>query len=210
MYSLNKSFTNNFFPIGFYEIKNFLTNEEIETIHEHANLQLFLKGGIMDKNEQTPSFLKYDGDTEQKSGRDSKICWLYPKNNEDIKTIYRKIFNKIIEINEEIYKFNLTDVETFQYTVYNEGQFYEKHLDLDHQLNAGNLQRKLSFSIQLSDSSEYDGGDLVSYPSKDFIISNKDKGTLIFFPSFTLHEVTPVTRGTRKSLVGWVHGPKFV
>jgi len=32
---------------------------------------------------------------------------------------------------------------------------------------------------------------------------------MIFFPSYTLHEVTPVTKGTRYTLVGWVHGPAF-
>jgi Rps23 Pro-64 3,4-dihydroxylase Tpa1-like proline 4-hydroxylase len=207
MYSLNKNFTNSFFPLGFFEVKNFLTDEEIQSIHKHAESLLFMNGAIMADKEQTPSFLRYDG--EKKGARDSKICWLYPKNNETIKSIYRKIFGKIIEINDDIYKFNLTDVETFQYTVYSDGQFYDKHLDLDHQLNAGNVQRKLSFSIQLTNPTEYEGGELLAYNGKDSVSASKEKGTIIFFPSFTLHEVTPVTKGTRKSLVGWVHGPKF-
>ena len=209
MYNLNKTFTKNFFPLGFFEIKNFISNEEIEIINKHSKKQLFLNGDTVYENE-TPSFIKYDGYNEQNQLRDSKICWLVPENNEEIRNIYHKIFNKIIEINEEFYKFNLTDVEIFQYTVYGEGQFYGKHLDLGHELNAGNIQRKLSFSIQLSDPSEYEGGDLIAYLTKDSLTSNKEKGTLIFFPSFTLHEVTPVTKGTRKSLVGWISGPAFV
>ena len=36
------------------------------------------------------------------------------------------------------------------------------------------------------------------------------KGAMILFPSFLLHKVSPVTKGTRNSLVGWVRGPNFV
>jgi predicted 2-oxoglutarate/Fe(II)-dependent dioxygenase YbiX len=28
----------------------------------------------------------------------------------------------------------------------------------------------------------------------------------VFFPSIVVHRVTPVTEGTRKSLVGWIEG----
>jgi len=35
------------------------------------------------------------------------------------------------------------------------------------------------------------------------------KGDIIVFPSFMVHRVKPVTKGTRKSIVIWVLGPKF-
>jgi PKHD-type hydroxylase len=35
------------------------------------------------------------------------------------------------------------------------------------------------------------------------------RGSIMFFPSFLLHRVAEVTEGKRKSLVGWVTGPKF-
>ena len=39
--------------------------------------------------------------------------------------------------------------------------------------------------------------------------AHKARGTLVAFPSYVMHRVTPVTSGTRKSLVAWVAGPKF-
>jgi PKHD-type hydroxylase len=35
------------------------------------------------------------------------------------------------------------------------------------------------------------------------------RGTVIAFPSYVLHRVTPIIAGTRKSLVVWITGPKF-
>lgn len=77
--------------------------------------------------------------------------------------------------------------------------------------------RKLSFSLQLSDPNDYDGGDLefATYsplvdpdappPSQVF----RQRGALVVFPSFMLHRISPITRGTRYAMVGWVHGPPF-
>ena len=69
--------------------------------------------------------------------------------------------------------------------------------------------RKLSLSIQLSDPSSYEGGELVLYVGEEGITVPKEQGKLIAFPSFTLHEVKPVTKGERYSLVAWITGPQF-
>ena len=37
----------------------------------------------------------------------------------------------------------------------------------------------------------------------------REQGSIIIFPSFVYHQVTPVTRGLRQSLVGWIAGPTF-
>lgn len=77
--------------------------------------------------------------------------------------------------------------------------------------------RKLSFSVQLSHPGDYDGGDLefATYshtynqeiPGPSQVL--RQRGNLIVFPSFMLHRVTPVTRGERFAIVGWIHGPAF-
>jgi PKHD-type hydroxylase len=67
----------------------------------------------------------------------------------------------------------------------------------------------LSVSIQLTDPSEYEGGDLYLYDEDKGMLMNKSQGTLILFPSFVLHEVTPITKGERNSLVAWITGPNF-
>ena len=64
-------------------------------------------------------------------------------------------------------------------------------------------------SIQLTDPSEYEGGELQLKSKNSITTVSKKKGTIIFFPSFMLHRVTPVTKGVRHSLVGWITGPPF-
>lgn len=70
--------------------------------------------------------------------------------------------------------------------------------------------RKLTFSIQLSDPSEYEGGDLIIdvgfYPTT----ASKVLGDAIFFLPDAVHEAKPVTKGSRHVLVGWVSGPATV
>jgi PKHD-type hydroxylase len=69
--------------------------------------------------------------------------------------------------------------------------------------------RKLSFIAQLSEPSDYEGGDFEFFgyppPGPDF----KKRGSVLMFPSFLHHRVTPVTAGVRYSLSSWVEGPKF-
>jgi PKHD-type hydroxylase len=69
--------------------------------------------------------------------------------------------------------------------------------------------RKLSFSVMLTDPGDYKGGELLLKTSFKPMKTPKKRGTVVFFPSFVLHEVTPVTEGIRKTLVGWVLGPNF-
>ncbi|WP_169544635.1 2OG-Fe(II) oxygenase [Sneathiella aquimaris] len=86
------------------------------------------------------------------------------------------------------------------------GDHNDWHVDLG---QAATASRKLGFSLQLTEGTEYDGGDLGFHRIEK---SRKDltgKGTLIVFPSFWLHRVAPMTKGARKVVVGWVHGPSF-
>ena len=63
--------------------------------------------------------------------------------------------------------------------------------------------------LQLSDPLEYVGGDLQIFTSPEPTSVDKEKGLIAAFPSYVLHKVTPVTQGTRKTLVVWVCGPSF-
>jgi len=69
--------------------------------------------------------------------------------------------------------------------------------------------RKLGFTIQLSNSDEYEGGDLEFRNVEIDPKSLRKKGALAIFPTYWLHRVSPVTKGTRDAVVGWVHGPSF-
>jgi len=139
--------------------------------------------------------------------RRSHVSWITI--NDYTKFIYSKISQAVNDTNEKFFNFDLTMLERLQFTEYssNELGFYEQHVDPLVWCNPHN--RKLSFVLQLSDPSEYEGGELKLYTAKDPIVIKKTRGLAVFFPSYVLHEVTPVTEGTRHSLVGWVHGPSF-
>ena len=66
-----------------------------------------------------------------------------------------------------------------------------------------------SIVVQLTDPSEYEGGDLEILTTENPFWAAKEKGSCILFPSFCLHKVHPVTKGLRNSLVLWVSGPPF-
>jgi PKHD-type hydroxylase len=62
----------------------------------------------------------------------------------------------------------------------------------------------------LSDPKEFEGGELQIKSDSDNVKTlEQKKGRAWFFPSWTLHRVTPVVTGIRRSLVLWVGGPGF-
>jgi PKHD-type hydroxylase len=61
----------------------------------------------------------------------------------------------------------------------------------------------------LTDPNEYEGGDFEILDEVPGEKLKRTRGTLLAFPSYTLHAVTPVTKGTRNSLVSWISGKPF-
>ena len=73
--------------------------------------------------------------------------------------------------------------------------------------------RKISMTLNLTDPTSYEGGNLkfdlgphVEGDRLKVLDDSRLQGSLIVFPSFTYHCVTPVTSGTRYSLVLWLLG----
>lgn len=137
--------------------------------------------------------------------RHSDISWLFP--NDDLQWAFKKIEQIVIDLNQRYFQFELFGMtEGLQFTKYSAptGTF-KKHIDSKQGINV----RKLSLSVQLSDPDDYTGGDLNLWCSDTPATAKKDQGCLIAFPSYMLHEVTPVITGTRYSLVSWVTGLPF-
>ena len=182
---------------------NFLSDPYIDSIVGYGQGKLF-DAGI--GNNLDSSNVVVD-----KSIRKVSHCWLpFEKFN----WLYRLLEEEIKNINWYNYKFTLTHMESIDYLEYHAGKDdvdpehghgkYASHVD-----GSINSTRKLSFSILLSDPSEFTGGDLLLYESSTPHIVPKNKGQITFFPSNCLHEVTPVTKGVRRSIVSWIHGPQF-
>ena len=142
------------------------------------------------------------------------------------------LWHYIERANRENFLYDLRglDNEHIQYTVYDEGEYYDWHNDgglttLYKPQSIGNsthgvgsdfvnqnkeLVRKLSFSLQLSNPDDYEGGELelINEVGESYV-APKTQGCLILFDSRTRHRVRKVTKGTRRSLVGWVLGPRW-
>ena len=160
------------------------------------------------KNKKLKTGLVGSKNSTESKIRESKICWLYPE-QEEVKWIYKRITDIVLTINSKFFNFDLFGIsEALQFTNYKapSGK-YGKHMDRGY----GFSVRKLSVSIQLTDPKKYKGGELKLYDGEDKhgVVMNKNQGALVVFPSYVLHEVTPVTKGERNSLVTWVSGNQF-
>ena len=208
-------------------IPNFLSDLEINQIFNLSKEKEFIDAVIDNKlNKKENHNLLTDHKIINlnvgvvKSTRETNIKWISLDENSN--WLFKKIIQCINETNVNNYGYILKFVEDIQFAEYTSQTkgFYSKHTDCGNRFGMENFVdiRKLSFSIQLSDLNDYEGGELKFYTGKKSIYANKekgdtakkDKGTIILFPSHVLHEVTPVTKGIRYSLVSWVQGPNIL
>ena len=117
-----------------------------------------------------------------------------------------------MEANDALWHFDLHCLtDDIQYTEYyaDKGGHYGWHQDM----GPGDMsKRKISLTVQLSDPSEYEGGDLEYFRGGDPEKADKaprGKGVVFIFPSYMMHRVTKVTKGTRRSFVLWVGGEHY-
>ena len=144
-----------------------------------------------------------DGRLDDKVRR-SKVTWI-PKIIEN-EWIYVKLLQVIGDANDSFFDLDISEIiEDIQFTEYDKSYtgYYNWHADT-YGVRGTESTRKLSASVQLSDPTSYDGGDLMFYEKES---APRDQGAVIVFPSYKSHKVTPVTRGKRYSLVIWVAGP---
>lgn len=180
-------------PYVYWE--DYFSNEELTAIIKYCENKKLEKGKIQSDKENNI--------------RVSKINMSEP--DEENRWIFNKL-NKFVQfINNKFYGFELIGYNMLQFSTYNskENGHYDWHTDsyfVNPNPHGTGLHRKLSMTLLLND--DFEGGDFeinLSSPTK----INIKKGTAIFFPSFVLHRVTPVTQGIRKSLVIWVEGPRW-
>ena len=182
------------------ENQNFVTWENGFSEEELDTLEAYCDGLAVDT-----ATVAGDGDIQ--GIRESKVGWI--KLNEDTTWFYDRMAYIARQLNAQFYRFDLTGfVEDMQFTVYESSNksFYEWHIDSGHSTD---VPRKLSMALTLTDPKKYQGGKLQIKTSTDDVTPDVVRGTVVAFPSYRLHRVTPVTRGLRKSIVVWVGGPPF-
>jgi len=147
---------------------------------------------------------KVVGGEAKKDIRESQISWLSPN---DLEFAFRRVTDTVLNLNSQFFQFDLFGMaEGFQFTRY-DAPTGHYGLHIDKTLNS--TVRKLSLTIQLSSPEDYEGGELALQLDKEADIMSKELGKMIVFPSYVLHEVRPVTKGTRYSLVAWITGKPF-
>jgi PKHD-type hydroxylase len=169
------------------------TPEECKKIIDYAEQFEKRDAGISYKGELNPKI------------RESKVVWITP--DPEINWVYQRLTDIITRLNEDYFRFDLFGfIEGFQFTEYNAPSgHYGKHVDTMY----NGTVRKLSFVLQLSDPKNYKGGELQIHLGETPDVMKKEQGTVVAFPSPTLHEVTSITKGKRYSLVGWITGKPF-
>jgi PKHD-type hydroxylase len=174
-------------------------------------------GGFQDKK------LSKDEMAILKRRRHSNVTWL------DDTWIYKEIQPYVSLANKNAsWNFEWDWSEPLQFTKYKLNQYYDWHCDsynkpydIKNNKNQNGKIRKLSMTLQLTDGSEYEGGEL-EFDFRNYDPPLRDeskhlrqakeilsKGSIIVFPSFVWHRVKPVRKGTRYSLVMWCLGYPF-
>lgn len=183
---------NNVNHFNYYYFTNAFTEQEIEKIIEIGESQPKIKATTVGD----------DVSQQESDYRVSDISWL--SNNPKTSFVFDRIADLAIRANSEMWNFDIWDYQDdLQYTTYyGNGGHYDWHADL----GVGISNRKLSVVLQLSNSDEYEGGDLQMNTGGSILNVPREKGLICFFPSFVLHRVTPLSSGLRRSLVTWLCG----
>ena len=137
--------------------------------------------------------------------------------NENTAWVFERLNSTIDQVNSRFYNFDLNGYDSMQYTEYYdyESGKYDFHMDtiMDTTIDFKDVEvRKLSMTLVLNEPGvDFEGGafEINNGRESDPMKVEAPRGRIILFPSFMLHRVAPVTKGTRKSLVVWVLGPKF-
>ena len=203
----------------YWYFKSALTPRFCDEVIKYANQQkeVIARTGGFNEKKLTKEDIK-----NLQTKRKSDLVWL------DANWIYKELHPYVHKANRNAnWNFDWERSEACQFTKYKLNQYYDWHCDSwDKPYDKPNTPdhgkiRKLSMTCQLTDSSEYNGGEL-EFDFKNYEPHMRDeskhkiqckeilsKGSIIVFPSFVWHRVKPVTSGTRYSLVLWHLGNPF-
>ncbi len=170
----------------------------------HENCQKIISFGEGKGWDQATTYGSEEKFQSLDGARKSDIAWV-----ED-QWVYDLIWPYMMAANEQAgWKYDIVAAESCQVTRYIKDGFYSWHRDgLGSHNEEHSKTRKLSMSIILN--SDFEGGDFEIFKDDPDKIPRFEEGSVIVFPSFLKHRVTPVTKGVRYSLVTWFVGQPFV
>ncbi len=186
-------------PLNYFcHVTEVFPPEEVEKILDLEDLTQFMEGQVGSGSGLSNTV---------KETRDCLVSFIQPSQHSE--WLFSKFSQLVSQVNSDHFLEKIDMIETFQYTVYKENHLYSWHIDK--MAFYRKKERKISATILLSDPSEYEGGEFQLIPQGDItkpITFKPNKGDVIFFASWMPHQVAPVTKGIRKSLVSWVLGDR--
>jgi PKHD-type hydroxylase len=179
----------------FYYHNNVLTREECETINSNLNRDI------------TAGWQDAPAAGVTKTAKTSIIQWNKAKE-------YLSTIEDLAHMtNENYFGFNINRYHNFSTVNYNE---YSSEQTQEYGWHADGFKLEKQSDIKLTvimniSTESYTGGELQLFLNNERTMYDmNDPGTVIVFPSWIQHRVTPVTSGTRKSVSFWLIGPKFI
>ncbi|HTQ13538.1 MAG TPA: Fe2+-dependent dioxygenase [Rhizomicrobium sp.] len=167
----------------FLVIKNLLAPQELDQIRQAAKSVRFVDGRASNPHNTAKQNLQADmGDTA------AQRC--------------AQIAGNAIMRSEEIQNFAFPRrIATPLLSRYEPGMKYGVHTDSAFlPLPTGPMRSDVSATLFLGDPGSYDGGELIIHQGTERVVVKGEPGTIVIYPSTTLHEVSPVTRGERLAM----------
>jgi PKHD-type hydroxylase len=164
----------------FIEIPNLLNKAELERLAAIFAAARFVDGRVSNPHNQTKKNLQIDP-------RDP----LYPESV--------RIVGDALARNEEVRNFTFfRRIASPLLCRYTPGMTYGAHPDAAFlPMNPAPLRSDLSCTVFLSPPESYDGGELTIHLGTKPVVIKGELGSAVLYPSTTIHEVVPVTRGER-------------
>lgn len=181
----------------YYELYDFFSPTECDNLIKLAQ-----------ENEFTPSTVYAHNDPTEHVDDKVRKCDTSPLYIKDMLWLEDRLVTSLTELNYQHFTYEISSIVELQCLRYTQDSFFIPHSDLKDV--DSKLQRKITFIIQLSDKDDYVGADLKLYTQLPPVSVSRQRGSLIAFPAYTLHEVTPLLSGERYVLIGWCAGPHLM
>ena len=131
-------------------------------------------------------------------------------NDNEHRWVWDKVGHITSIVNKIHFDYDISGItHSLQLIRYDSEEDIKGHYDWHVDAGPGNVaQRKISFTVQLSDPTTYEGCDLIVNDHGKQIQGSRERGAVNLFPSYAPHTVTPIEKGVRYALVIWVHGSR--
>ena len=214
----------------FYVFPRAVSKKECEKLLDYCIKNTKFKEAFILNKGESDSDINRHGRADPKI-RKTDIAFVEPDAHGDNK-VNEIAWHFLNEANTRQFNFKIDSFQLVQFARYRDGGHYGWHRDVNESAIVPNgEQRKLSLTFALTDPDEYEGGELQFFNGErsmeDILLSDGEgnfrtikgeqvpeeiraQGSVIVFDSRDWHRVTPVTKGTRYSIVCWSVGPNFL